>query len=546
MSTREKELVYAEEAGDEETVESIINNENETQFSGFINKKLIGVISVIGIATAQLGFPFMYLLQNQKANTQTKCNGEMQQKINQEYHNRNSNFIKSVAPALASSNTITSEAYNTIISSQNQAEEAVKMLIRQGVLIRTITPSGNPIMVYIGGISQYWAAGKVSAYQYGAERRLNYNKNIRQSILGIRINKKEVQIGVLVGTERAEQEWVNPVNPVQQYPYSASIITYKTLLINLFANTPEIVTKGTRSHYYCNECLIDSAAASSKYPYFTELFNVQTYFSSMSSALDNYIGLGVPGDSFDTYYTGSPVYVSGNECGSPVISGFVTDVVNVYDVLNDLAKLSGKNFDDIISRLKLSKDMLKSSAFLSVIPPPNSWSYQDIFEWAKMYLGYDDKLINSMVNFAVILGILLSKYSEEIADEIEDRIYDGNSYPCLDYNECYNYLSKFVDDIYNLVKSEASEKEFEALHICRSQAIEVDENCVNSCFNQVYERLKNLPYYTQWHLGAPDDEGLREAAKAQCEYICSKFNMSKYEECLKNLYPRKGPHIGEI
>ncbi|BFH73298.1 hypothetical protein SJAV_12420 [Sulfurisphaera javensis] len=539
---QQKQLEYAELQGDVETTKTILRYQNQTQFYNFINQEWLNALVYTAIALARLGHQFLYLTNSQEMNEQTKCNGEMQQKINQEYKAANKEFIKSVAPAIATTNDILSNGYNAIVNSSNPAYEATKDLFRQGVLIKTITPQGKPIMVYIGGLSPDWATGKVSVYQYGAERRFDYNDTIRKNIAGKKINERILQIGMLIGRERAEQEFINPVNPIQQTIYSASIITYKQFIQNLLSSTVPIVSAGASYHYQCDFCKSVASTTSGTIPCFTEVFNLGYYFGYPSS--DVFLGLGSPNNPFDDYYRGSPVYVSDENCGSPRIGGFVIDLGNLEEILNDLASKSGKSLNDILP--SGGKEYVDSSGAFFLLSPPRSWNYGDIINWAMTYLGYDEKMINSMVNFAIIVGILLSKYTEDIADEIEEYLYDGSSYPCLNYDECYKYLEKVIDDIYNVIQSEAGEKELEALRICRSQAIEVNNSCVNSCFNQVYERLKNLPYYTQWHLGAPDDEGLREAAKAQCEYICSKFNMSKYEECLKNLYPRKGPHIGEI
>lgn len=91
------------------------------------------------------------------------------------------------------------------------------------------------MMAYIGGASSLWRAGKrsyVSVYQFGAERRFPFYKNLYDRMPELMKSKGVTggYIVVLLGAERAEQEYVNPIYPnnyeSNQPPHSIIIPNY--------------------------------------------------------------------------------------------------------------------------------------------------------------------------------------------------------------------------------------------------------------------------------------------------------------------------------
>ncbi|AWR97000.1 hypothetical protein DFR86_05115 [Acidianus sulfidivorans JP7] len=148
--------------------------------------------------------------------------------------------------------------------------------------------------------------------------------------------------------------------------------------------------------------------------------------------------------------------------------------------------------------------------------------------------------LDCYVNFAAILGKLLSKYPDDVADLIEDAVYKyGAEYACADENECYEELSRVIKDF---ARALGSDKE-EVVRFCRDSATYVNESCFNKCVPKVYEDIsKNTNLRNMYSL---NDKDFMSMAMVQCDAICTKFNVEKYEECIERLFPRKKSHTEE-
>ncbi|AWR96993.2 hypothetical protein DFR86_05080 [Acidianus sulfidivorans JP7] len=437
--------------------------------------------------------------------------------------------MKLVYPTIATASNITKEAYEKINNSADKASEATKLLFRQGLLIKTtktINEQEEPIMIYIGGISPYWRAGTVSAYQYRAERRFKYSQKVRDAI------NRHPYLGLLVGKERVKRPWINPPNPTQQTIYTAYVPSLKPE-VEMQLQNRKLVNISDDSNYRCSRCTVAAHSASDSFTLtFLPVFNGLYYFNLGGGTM--FVGIGYPGNSFDKYYDGSPLLVSNcDECGEPYIGGFVTETCSLSKLVN-LNKLTSQS-------LNINTNYISSSSLFEFVPPPKDWSLNSIYDWAMYYLAYERGFLDSLINFAVILGILLRKYPEDIANDIEDAIYeDDYTYACSDYNECYEELSRVVEDFRRALYSE----EEKVVRFCRDSATYVDNSCINSCVSKAYNEIKTKSVYLREHFGY-GDEDFMDLARSQCNVICTKFDAKKYDECIERLYPRKGPHIGE-
>jgi len=140
--------------------------------------------------------------------------------------------------------------------------------------------NGNNMMVYIGGASSFWRAGKrshVSVYQFGAERRFPYNASMYQRMSELMKSKGVTggYIVVLFGAERAKQEYVNPVNPIypntyesNQPPYSIIIPTYRERIKTIAQDKIMPIIRDSQGHCKCDICPPTSQLASRYIPSF--------------------------------------------------------------------------------------------------------------------------------------------------------------------------------------------------------------------------------------------------------------------------------------
>lgn len=156
-------------------------------------------------------------------------------------------------------------------------------------------------------------------------------------------------------------------------------------------------------------------------------------------------------------------------------------------------------------------------------------------------MGYSQDYISTAVNFAVVLGIILSQYPEDVVDDLKKELY-RHEFSCSNQDQCYSEMSKITQDIYNVLSQQGSDKELEALRVCHAEATTLDETCYWNCVDRVYESLKRLPLFERLHI-SPSPEELRWDAQTQCKEACIKFNEKRYLECLKQIYPSRGTHV---
>ncbi|MEM4956965.1 MAG: hypothetical protein QXN28_09900, partial [Metallosphaera sp.] len=395
-------------------------------------------------------------------------------------------------------------------------------------------PSGKEIMVYVGGISPEWRGDRVSTYQYGAERRFKFSSGVRNRISGVlgRFN-----IGVLFGAERASQVFVNPPSP-KSSSYSAFLQSYRRdILEDSIKKGPGLFYKTPTSHGGCNACTSIALSTSSNFPDLLPAFSTPFVpFIDQSY----YLIPGYPENPIDEYYLGSPVYAGNSNCDTPTIVGFISSLVPFSQALQAYAQLQNRSVQSSNQLESQLNQFLSSSSVAFVFPPPRSWSYDDVIQWSYS-LGYSQDYISTAVNFAVVLGIILSQYPEDVVDDLEKELY-RHEFSCSNQDQCYSEMSKITQDIYNVLSQQGSDKELEALRVCHAEATTLDETCYWNCVDRVYESLKRLPLFERLHI-SPSPEELRWDAQTQCKEACIKFNEKRYLECLKQIYPSRGTHV---
>ncbi|BCS92042.1 hypothetical protein [Metallosphaera javensis (ex Sakai et al. 2022)] len=519
---QKEQLVQAESTGDLNGVIQAITAMNR-EFNNFIySNRALESVAFNAIAMARVGSPFTYVTNNDQANEEARCNGKTEGNMRARADQVDRDFMKLAFVSVATDNDISASVVG------NPYSDAPKLVFRQGVMVSLTTPSGKNIMVYMGGISPNWRGDHVSVYQYGAERRFRFSSSVRSELSRV-IGK--FNVGILFGGERTSQTFTNPLPP-EPSSYSAFVQSYRREIREASSKSGGLFYKTPTSHGVCNTCTSIASYVSGTFP---------DLLPALSTPFVPFIGQGyyfIPGypeDPVDDYYLGSPVYSGNSQCNVPVISGFISSLVSFSQVLSAYAQSQNRKVDNDPQL----EGFFESSSVAFVFPPPRSWNYQDVMEWSAS-LGYSQDYLSSAVNFAIVIGNILSRYPEDVVDELEKELYKHH-FSCSDQGHCYSEMSRVAQDIYNVLSQLGSDQELEALEICHEEATTLDETCYWNCVDRVSDYLKHLPIIDMLHL-SPSPYDIRRASQAQCREVCTKFNESRYQECLKWIYPSHGIH----
>ncbi|MCG3107808.1 hypothetical protein L3N51_00073 [Metallosphaera sp. J1] len=524
---QKEQLVQAESTGDLNGVIQAITAMNR-EFNNFIySNRALESVAFNAIAMARVGSPFTYVTNNDQANEEARCNGKTEGNMRDRFNVGDRKYMKLAFVSIASDDDIAAQVVSKPV------QDSPKLVFRQGVMVRLMTPSGKELMVYIGGISPEWRGDHVSVYQYGAERRFKFSSGVRSGISSV---LSRLNIGVLFGAERASQVFVNPPSP-EPSSYSAFLQSYrKDILEDSIKKGPALFYKTPTSHGACNACTSIALSASSNFPDLLPAFSTPFVpFIGQSY----YLVPGYPENPIDEYYLGSPVYAGNSNCDMPAIVGFISSLIPFSQALQAYSQLQNRSVQlnkDLESQLN---QFLSSSSVAFVLSPPRSWSYDDVIQWSYS-LGYSQDYVSSAINFAVVLGTILSQYPEDVVDDLEKELYK-HEFSCSNPEQCYSEMNKIAQDIYNVLVQQDWDKELEALQICHAEATILDQTCYWNCVDRVYESLRRLPLFDRLHL-SPSSNELRSDAQAQCRETCTKFNEERYLECLRQIYPSKVTH----
>jgi hypothetical protein len=312
----QEELEEYEAEGNVEETEVALKEQNETQGYGICLDILNSLATIAAVLASRLGAFTSLVTDMKEVNEELKCNEKIPKRI--EENSNDSNYIKMTLPAVATNEDVRCEAENYPLYT----------LFRQGIMART-NCNGNNVMVYIGGASSFWRAGKrshVSVCKFVAKRRFPYNASMYQRMSELMKSKGVTggYIVVLFGTERAKQEYINPGNPIypntyepNQPPYSIIIPNYRKRIKTVAPVETKPIKRDSQGHCKCYACPITSQAASIDIPSFLLGLGYFYVVSQPPQFLQPRMYL-VVGDDVDEYYVGSPIYSTGED-GRPKI-----------------------------------------------------------------------------------------------------------------------------------------------------------------------------------------------------------------------------------
>ncbi|MFP3399035.1 hypothetical protein, partial [Acidianus sp.] len=294
----QEELEEYEAEGNVEETEEVLKEQNEAQGYGICLDILNSLASIATVLASRLGAFTSLITDMKEVNEELKCNEKIPKRI--EENSNDLNYLKMTLPAVATNEEVRCGAENYPLYT----------LFRQGIMVRT-NCNGNNMMVYIGGASSFWRAGKrshVSVYQFGAERRFPYNASMYQRMSELMKSRGVTggYIVVLFGAERSEQGYV----------------------------------RDSQGHCKCDICPPTSQVASRYIPSF--LLGLGNFFvvSQPPQFLQPRMYL-VVGDDVDEYYVGSPIYSTGEECGDARISGSVLQAFSLDEYCKLYAQATG-------------------------------------------------------------------------------------------------------------------------------------------------------------------------------------------------------------
>ena len=144
----QEELEEYEAEGNVEETEEVLKEQNETQGYGICLDILNSLATIAAVLASRLGVFINLVTDMKEVNEELKCNEKIPKRIIEENSN-DSNYLKMTLPAVATNEDVRCEAENYPLYT----------LFRQGIMART-NCNGNNVMVYIGGASSLWRAGK--------------------------------------------------------------------------------------------------------------------------------------------------------------------------------------------------------------------------------------------------------------------------------------------------------------------------------------------------------------------------------------------------